>query len=175
MGQSRVTATRARPSEPLGSGASEKQHPATPTLPSSCVPSALQLTGVWACLCVRRSVRVSCGLGGHVRDRHRCHEGEYTLVSSRFTKTAHPACPHVPQWLWASQTVQSPNSAPQILHPTAKRHICPEMGNPEPRAATQMSMLPTTPTLSRDIMQVGPDCEGGGLHGRQESSFGPAM
>lgn len=42
---------------------------------------------------MRRSVRVSCGLGGHVRDRHRCREGEYALVSSGFTKTAHPACP----------------------------------------------------------------------------------
>ena len=32
-------------------------------------------------------MRVSCGLGSHVRDK-----GEYTLVSSEFTKTAHPAC-----------------------------------------------------------------------------------
>lgn len=114
-GQSRVKATQARMSEPLGSGALERQHPATPASfppPGSPMPSALQLIGVWVCLCVRRSVRVSCGLGGHVRDRHRCHKGEYALVSSRFTKTAHPACPPLAQQLWTAQTVQSPNSAP---------------------------------------------------------------
>ena len=66
--------------------------PYPPPYPTGAEPSQA-LHSSQACLCVRRSVRVSCGLGGHVRARHRCREGEYTLVISGFTKTAHPACP----------------------------------------------------------------------------------
>ena len=76
-------------------GPPRRQHPAPPP-PPTLLPALLgpsrALRNSQACLCVRRSVRVSCGLGSHVRDRHRCREGEYTLVSSEFTKTAHPAC-----------------------------------------------------------------------------------
>lgn len=81
--------------------------------PPRAEPRALQLTGVWACLCARRSVRVSCGLGGHVRDWHRCREGEYALVSSRFTNTAHPACPPA----WAPAALGCTESRAQISPP----------------------------------------------------------
>lgn len=144
--------------------------------PPHAEPRALQLTGIWACLCATRSVRVSCGLGGHVRDWHRCREGEYALVSSRFTNTAHPACPpSLGSGSSGLHRVQSPNLAPRTLHPTARSHIWSGMGNLELPAtrACPWGHHTVSPT-PEDTTQVGPDCEGGGLRGRQQSGFGPA-
>lgn len=121
-------------------------------------------------------MRVSCGLGGHVRDRHRCHEGEYALVSSRFTKTAHPACPpacapHTPAALGCTgSTVPPPNFPPRGREPRLPRKWGP--GSHLPPEPVCESVTPAPPP--QDVTQVGPDCEGGGLRGRQESGFGPA-
>lgn len=97
-GQWRVMAAWAWVSEPLGSGASETQHPCHPQPPSllptpsrraerSAAPRRL---GVF----VREAISEGVLWLGRPRERdwHRCREGEYALVSSRFTKTAHPAC-----------------------------------------------------------------------------------
>lgn len=48
-----------------------------------------QLTGMFV---PGRSMRVSCGLGSHVRDRHRCREGGPALVSASSQKRPTPAC-----------------------------------------------------------------------------------
>lgn len=113
-----MTAAWAWGSEPLGSGASETQHPCHPQPPSllptppcqaerSAAPRRL---GVF----VREAISEGVLWLGRPRERdgHECREGEYTLVSSRFTKTAHPACPP-PTSLCPSSSrphgLQSPN------------------------------------------------------------------
>lgn len=69
-------------------------------------------------VCVREAISEGVlWLGGHVRDWPRCREGEYALVSSRFTKTAHPACsPPAPAALGCTDSPE-PKFSPQILHP----------------------------------------------------------
>lgn len=128
---------------------------------------------------MRRSVRVSCGLGGHVRDRHRCREGEYALVSSGFTKTAHPACPLAcaPAALGCADRPEykfSPlNCAPRCRVAHLPRNV--EYGTtPLPPHTARPCAHPRCLAPSRQVTQVGPDCEGGGLQGRRESGFGPA-
>lgn len=96
------------------------------------------------------------------------------------------------QPLWAAWTVQSPNSAPPNsrrppTHPTAKKHACSEIllffiarlaQRPAHGggccvkgiccfclcdAGSPVFVSPSTPAPSQDAVQVGPDCEGGGL------------
>lgn len=134
-GQSRVTATRARASAAGIRGLGDAPHthtafPSSPT-PLHAEPSALQVTGIWACLCVRRSVRVSCGSGGHVRDRLGCRQGEYALVSSRFTKTAHPVC----------SPLQPPPSR-SGLHGQSRAQIQPPLIHAAPQPTPQPRSMP---------------------------------
>ena len=103
-------------------------------------------------------MRVSCGLGGHVRDRHRCHEGEYALVSSRFTKTAHPACPPglCPAYP-SSSGLHRVHGPPQIFHPAAESHACPGNGGPRelpPTGACLWVRHPRPPKTSRRLGRI---------------------
>lgn len=97
-GQWQVMAAWAWVSEPLGSGASETQHPCHPQ-PPSLLPTPLRRAERSAAprrlgVFVREAISEGVLWLGWPRERdwHRCREGEYALVSSRFTKTAHPAC-----------------------------------------------------------------------------------
>ena len=116
-------------------------------------------------------------MGGHVRDRHRCREGEYALVSSGFTKTAHPACPLAcapcaPAALGCADRPEpkfSPlNSPPRCREAHLPRNVAsgttppPTTPTPPPPAPCAH---PRCPAPSRQVTQVGPDCEGGGLQG----------
>lgn len=59
----------------------------------------------------------------------RCREGEYALVSSRFTKTAHPVCSHLPRrsGLHGQARAQIQPPHPPAIHPTAKKHACSDI------------------------------------------------
>ena len=77
---------------------------------------------------------------------------------------------------WAVQTVQSPNSVSQrrlftplaLLRGTPGKDLGTGNHAPPPRASVCAS---TPPRPSREVTQVGPDCEGGGRQGRQESTL----
>lgn len=82
---------------------------------------------------------------------------------------------HLPQQLWAARTVQSPNAAPKFSTPCQEACL-PRNGESGILCClTHASVFLSTPAPSHNVMQVGPDCEGGGLQGRQPSGFGPAM
>lgn len=186
-GQLRVTAAWAWGSEPLGSGASETQHLCHPQ-PPSLLPTPLcqaersaapRRLGVF----VREAISEGVLWLGRPRERdgHKCREGEYALVSSRFTKTAHPACPPPPACALVAlghtdsrAQIETPPHTPQAFYTMAKSHACPEVGKLAGWAPSACPWVCHPPPPPQDVTQVGPDCEGGGLHGRQESGFGPA-
>lgn len=88
-------------------------------------------------------------MGGHVRDWHRCLKGEYALASSRFTKTAHPACsPPAPVALGCMSSPEPKFSPPNSPLHGQEAHL-PEMVSPESRAAAHVCLYfcPSPPPL----------------------------
>lgn len=101
-------------------------------------------------------------------------EGEYALASSRLTNTAHPACPSPALAALGCTQSGARVEPPSDFPPCHQEGRLSRNGDPEPHAAARECACPFTPAPSPAATQVGPDCEGGGRHGRRESSFSPA-
>lgn len=106
---------------------------------------------------MRRSVRGSCGLAGHVRARHR-----RAKVSTRWPQAGSQTrptlrAPRLPWPLWAARSPAPALSPPPIFHPATKRGARPEMGirNPTPpHASARAHSHPPPPQPPRRLGRI---------------------